>query len=182
VGRMSLGLVAAMGLLLTAMPSGAAPAAGPSSQAAGELVAAMKSKNLDAIAIEHPEQPDRFVAAMLIPGVQLLVVSAKSTAPEYLRGQLAQQLYRDVYSTLQAAAVLDTKLFFQDMGSDGLSGESSVDIMYEHGTKQTIFDGDWKKQKISKSEYEERLRKADAEYSKMLSVLAARLRAGTPGN
>jgi hypothetical protein len=160
--------------------SSAAPAVEPSSKAAGELVAMMKSRNLETIALEDPEHPDHFIAAMLIPGVQLLVVGAKSTAPDYVRSQLGQQLYRDVYATLQSAAVLDTKVFFQDMGSDGLSDDGSVDIMYEHGTKQTNFNGDWKTQKMSKAEYQEKLRKADADYSRMLSLLAGRLR-DSPG-
>ena len=178
--RSILPLVATMGLFPWVIPLIASPAFEPSSKAAGELVAAMKSQGLDAIAAEEAGDPGRFVAAMLVPGVQLLVVSAKSTAPDYIRTQLAQQQYREVYSTLQSASILDSKLFFQDMGSDGLDGDSSIDIMYERGTNQTVFDGDWKKQKMSKTAYEERLRKADAEYSRMLSLLAERLR-GTPG-
>ncbi|MEO8075515.1 MAG: hypothetical protein ABI818_04245 [Acidobacteriota bacterium] len=170
-----------MSLLLGGVVAlGADPGAGTSSKAASELVALMKSRNLDAIAAPDPEQQDRFVAALLIPDVQLLVVGATTTAPAYLQSQLAQHLYRDAYSTLQSAAVLKTKLFFQDMGSDGLTEGGSLDIMYEHGTEQTVFDGDWKRQKISKAAYDKKLQKADADYAKMLQLLIEALRAA-PG-
>jgi hypothetical protein len=167
------------GLVGLATASGAEP----SSQTATTLVTLMKSRNLDAFAAPDPETPDRFVAAMLVPGVQLLVVAAKSTSPDYMKSQLAQQQYRDVYAALHASAVPETKVFFQDMGSDGLSldGSTSTDIMYERGTAQTIFDGDWKRQKVSKSAYDEKLRKADAEYSRLLGVLSESLRVSPGG-
>ncbi|MEO8078420.1 MAG: hypothetical protein ABI818_18980 [Acidobacteriota bacterium] len=170
-------LVASVGLIVSVSLPVPAAAADPSAKAAGEVVALMTSRNLDTFAAPDPDGEGRFVAVMLIPGVQLLVVAAKSTAPAYVEAQLAQQLYREVYSTLQSAAVLETKVFFQDMGSDGLRADSNVDIMYEHGTRQTTFDGDWKRQKMSKSEYEDKLRTADVAYSRLLSLLTERLRA-----
>lgn len=150
----------------------------PSSQVANELVALMKAGGLDAVAAADPDDPDRFVAALLVPDVQLLVVAAKSTSPAYVRSQLAEKRFREVYSTLHAAAVPATKLFFQDMGCDGLTGDdaSHVDIMYERGTTQTLFDGDWRGQKISRTRYQEKLSKADAEYSRMLALLRQSLR------
>jgi hypothetical protein len=177
VGATAIGVVC--GLVGLAGASGLEP----SSQTATALVTLMKSRNLDAFAAPDPETPDRFVAAMLVPGVQLLVVAAKSTSPEYMKSQIAQRQYRDVYAALHASAVPESKVFFQDMGCDGLSldGSSSTDIMYERNTAQTIFDGDWKRQKISKPEYDEKLRKADAEYSRLLGVLTETLRATSGG-
>jgi hypothetical protein len=43
--------------------------------------------------------------------------------------------------------------------------------MYEHVTAQTIFDGNWKKQRLSESAYQARFREADATYSHMLTAL-----------
>lgn len=143
-----------------------------SSAAARNLVASLTSQKLEAIAVQDPEHPHHFVAALLIPGVQLLLVSAETTAPEYVQTQIAQRQFREAYSTLNSAAVLPSKLFFQDLGCDGLVGTSdSVDIMYEQGVNQTIFDGDWKRQKLSKEAYAERLQKADTSYSHLLSLL-----------
>jgi hypothetical protein len=143
-----------------------------STEAADALVTLMKSRSLDAVAAVDPQNPGRVVAAMLLPDVQLLVVAAESTALPYLKAQIAQQQYRDVYAMLNSAAVPETKLFFQDMGCDGLTNEDGgVDIMYEQGKTQTIFDGDWKRHKVTKAEYGAKLEKADAEYARMLRLL-----------
>ena len=158
--------------------SGASPGA-PSSAAANNLVTLMTAKGLDAFAVQDPTEPDRFVAAMLVPNVQLLVAAAKTRAPEYLRDQLRQHQYREVYAGLFSGADSQSRLFFQDMGCDGLSleGSGSTDIMYERGTDQTVFDGDWKRQKLSKEQYDEKLRKADAEYGRLLQILSEGLKA-----
>lgn len=158
----------------------AAAGGAPSSSAASSLVSLMKSKGVDAVAVQDPTEPDRFVAAMLVPEVQLLVVAAKSRAPEYVRDQLRQHQYREVYAGLFSGAVPESRLFFQDMGGDGLSlaGSGNTDIMYERGTVQTVFDGDWKRQKLSKAQYDEKLQKADAEYARLLLLLAQGLNAG----
>lgn len=88
-----------------------------SSDAASALVSLMKAQGLDAVAVQEPEDPERFVAAMLVPDVQLLVVAAESTAPDHLRTQLAQRQFRNAYSALFSGAVPETKMFFQDMAA-----------------------------------------------------------------
>lgn len=147
-----------------------------SSDAASALVSLMKAQGLDAIAVQDPADPERFVAAMLVPDVQLLVVAAKSTAPEYLRTQLAQRQFRDAYSALFSGAVPESKIFFQDMGCDGLKqDDSNIDTLYERGTNQIVFNGDWKGQKLSRTAYDEKLRDAESKYSEMLALLGATL-------
>ncbi|HXW07486.1 MAG TPA: hypothetical protein VD833_19780 [Vicinamibacterales bacterium] len=156
-----------------------------STKPANELVALMKARQLDAVAVEDPAAPGRFVAAMLIPDVQLLAVAGSSTAADYLRAMMAQRNYAEVYSILHSAVAPETKLFFQDMDCDGLGGAGggSVDIMYERGTSQTIFNGDWRGQKLSKQDYEEKFRRADSEYGRMLTLLADALReSADPGS
>jgi len=160
--------------------AGPAAAAGPeqSPKTATGLVSLMKSQGLSAVAATDPTDPGRVVAAMLIPDVQLLVVGARSTATPYLEAQIAKGEYGDVYATLNSTAVADTKVFFQDMGCDGLTNANDgVDVMYERGTAQTIFDGDWKRQKMSRQDYEEKLQKADAEYTRLLTLLTEHLQA-----
>jgi hypothetical protein len=155
----------------------AAPAGEPSAKAAGDLVALMKAGNLQAFAVPDTT-PGRYVAVMLVPGVQLLVVAGQSTSPDYVQAQLTARQYQDVYSTMHAAVVQESKVFFQDMGCDGVAGSNdNIDIMYERGTEQTVFDGNWRRQKLSRSEYEQRVQKADAEYARLLGVLAQGLRA-----
>jgi hypothetical protein len=168
----------AIGTLLAAGLAAPGLAEETSSKAAGELVGLMTSRNLQAIAAEDPASPGRFVAAMLVPDVQLLAVAGSSTSPDYLRAMIAQGNYSEAYSTLHAAVVPDSKIFFQDMGCDGLAGDEgeSIDIMYERNSQQTIFNRDWKGQKLSKSAYEEKVQKADAQYSQLLTLLATVLR------
>jgi hypothetical protein len=162
---------------------GLAAGAGSAEQSpktAAGLVNLMKSRGLSTVAATDPQNPGRVVAAMLIPDVQLLVVGAKSTAGPYLESQIAKGQYTDVYAVLNSTAVPDTKIFFQDMRCDGLTNDNDgIDVMYERGTAQTIFDGDWKRQKISKQDYDNKLQKADAEYNRMLTLLAERLQATT---
>ncbi|MEO7274274.1 MAG: hypothetical protein ABIX28_16425 [Vicinamibacterales bacterium] len=154
-----------------------------SPKAAAELVTHMKSRGLSTIAAADPQTPGRVVAAMLIPDVQLLVIGATSTAAPYLESQIAQGKFDDVYSTLNATAVADTKIFFQDMGADGLSTDNGgIDVMYERGKAQTIFDGDWKRQKLSKKDYEDKRQKADSDYSRMLTLLAAKVQMEAAGS
>jgi len=157
-----------------------AAAAGPaqSPKAATELVSLMKARGLSTVAATDPQNPGRLVAAMLIPDVQLLVVGAKSTAAPYLEAQIGQGQYADAYAVLNSTAVPESKIFFQDMGCDGLTNANDgVDIMYERGKDQTIFDGDWKRQKMSRQDYDDKLQKADSEYQRMLTLLTERLQA-----
>jgi hypothetical protein len=64
------------------------------------------------------------------------------------------------------------------MGADGLraghdAGQPSD--AYEAEGKRTIFDGDWKKQKLTEEEYMKAFSAADQRYFDILSVLLAQL-------
>src|SRR5688572_14314700 len=60
-----------------------------SAQAAKELASLMAERQLDAFAARDPESPSRFLATLLIPNVQMLVVSAEYPIPTELQSQLA---------------------------------------------------------------------------------------------
>ena len=165
--------------LLTGSAGIAAGATGPeqSPKAAEGLVGLMKSRQLSTVAATDPQNPGRVIAAMLIPDVQLLVVAAKSSASPYLESQIAQGQFAEVYAVLNSTAVPETKIFFEDMGCDGLTNDDEgIDVMYERGTVQTIFDGDWKRQKLSEQDYMKAFTSADDRYSGMLSALIAQLK------
>jgi hypothetical protein len=140
----------------------------------------MTSRGLDAIAARDPEASDVFVAALVFPGSQLLVVSAPYPTPAALDTLLAQRQYRDVYSTLQQPSIKAGKIFVQDLGCDGLHGEdgADVDVLYEQGTTQTMFDGNWKTKRLSEAAYRQEPDAADLRYAHMLTVLLAA--AGSP--
>jgi hypothetical protein len=161
-------------------------AAAQSSQSATlakQLVTAMGAAGLDALAARDPNAADRFVAVLAFPGTQLLVVSAPYPTPAVLDALLAQRQYRDIYITLQQPSIKQGKLFIQDLGCDGLQSgtDGNVDLMYENASSQTIFDGNWKRLQLSESQYQKRLRDADARYSQMLMTLLSAATAGARG-
>jgi hypothetical protein len=173
--RWILGL--AIGLVILSARVQAAPPGGGSSAVAGELTTLMTDRHLDAIAAQDSEHPDRFVAALLVPGAQLLVVSATYPNPGELQAQIAQMNYRDVYAALQQPTAQPTRVFFIDAGCDGIhSGGDAVDLMYEKGTQQTLFDGRWKPQGLTEAAYTKKVDAAEQEYSRLLQLLTATLK------
>jgi hypothetical protein len=136
----------------------------------GELLDRLK---LDSVAVADPTEPGTFVAALYIQGAQLLVVSAKYSAPTLLTDKLGKKEYRDVYIDLNAASVAGSKIFVMDQLADGLvarPGDSPADS-WEQANKTTAFDGDWKKAKISEEEYTKAFASADERYTRMLTLL-----------
>ena len=143
---------------------------------ASELTSLMTQRHLDSIAAQVPDTPNRFVAALLIPNAQLLVISAEYPAAAELQAPLSQKNYRDVYAALQQPVTLQTRLFFVDAGCDGLrSGADNVDVVYEKG-KQTLFDGHWKQQGLSEEAYQKKVGETDEQYARLLTLLVATLK------
>jgi hypothetical protein len=168
-------LVLLVGGVVAAAPQ---DAASRSATLAKQLTAALTEQRLEAIAAQHPDEPDRFVAALFFPNTQLLVVSARYASPALLQTRLTHKQYRDVYLDLQAAPVPNSSVFFQDMKADGLcsSRDQTPDFLYNGSAVPTIFDGDWGKHKISEKDYEQQLTAADERYSRLLEILLAQQR------
>ncbi|CAN5832591.1 hypothetical protein BH18ACI5_BH18ACI5_18760 [soil metagenome] len=158
-------------VLLVAGP-GRAQDSFQSSALAAKLSSLLTERQLDAVAAQDPESPKRFVAALLIPGSQLLVVSAQYPAPAELESQVTPRNYRDVYAALHQPSTQQSRFFLIDVGCNGLrAGGDGVDVLYEKGTVQTLFDGRWKQQGLSEAAYGKRLEAAEARYSRLLSIL-----------
>jgi hypothetical protein len=158
-------------LLLSSLPVFAQ--ASKSATAAKELATALDSAKLEAIAAPDPADPSQFVAALYFQGGQILVVAAKYSAPVLLVQKIKEKNYRDVYIDLSSASVAGTKIFVIDAGVDGLAakpGDGGADS-FENGSKQFLFDGDWKKAKLSEEEYMKAFSDADERYAKMLALL-----------
>jgi hypothetical protein len=163
-------------LLIPLLWAGAttASADAASQDLATKLMSLMADRGLQSVATRDPAAPDRFVAAMAFPGVQLLVVAGRHRTPTVVESQLAYKQFGEVYAEMQSAAIPESKLFIQDMGGDGFGGATGlVDVMYEQGTKQTIFDGDWKRMKLSREAYAKNLSHADERYTQLLTLLVA---------
>jgi hypothetical protein len=83
--------------VLCAFPCGSVSAQDSrSAQAVRSLTAVMSMHQQTAIAAKDPDTGE-FVAALFFPGVQLLVVSAPSSASAFLDEQIAEKNFQEVY-------------------------------------------------------------------------------------
>jgi hypothetical protein len=167
-------------VMFLAAVSAASAQEAKSPAAAKQLSETLDKLKLDSIAAPDPAEPGTFVAALYFQGAQLLVVSAKYSAPQLLNDKLTKKDYRDVYIDLNAASMPGTKIFVMDQGADGLvarPGDNPPDS-WEQGTKTTAFDGDWKKAKVTEDEYTKAFAAADEKYARILTLLAAHAKKG----
>ena len=173
-------VISAAGALCAATVCIAAGQDSKSAAVAKELVQTLDAGKLDGIAAADPATPGAFIAALYIPGTQLLVVSAKYSAPPLLVDRITAQDFRSVYVDLQSASVRGTKVFIQDQGADGLTARPAANDQpadsWEEGDKTISFDGDWKKAKIAEADYTRTYSDADGRYAKMLATLLAQAR------
>jgi hypothetical protein len=149
---------------------------------AAELVSQMVKSGQLAVAAKDSERPGFFVAATHVPGVQLLVVSARSSAPDYIEYVLNAGKYDEVYASLNGASASEGKLFVQDMGADGVllkpQNGGPIDVAYRDVNIMTIFNGNWKKQNLSEQQYGEAFQAVDSGYARALSLLLEKFKAG----
>lgn len=145
-----------------------------SSAAAARLAGLLDKHKLDSIAAPDPADPQSFVGALYFSGAQLLLVSAKYSAPSLLTTRLASREYREIYIDLNSASIAGSKVFVMDAGADGLSArpdDGGVDT-WEKANTTISFDGDWRAAKLSEQEYLARFAAADEQYARLLTVLA----------
>jgi hypothetical protein len=137
------------------------------------LLRQMETSQADAVAVRDPDQPERFVAALRLPG-QLLVVSATHPSVDLVAQRLESGDYRGVYMDLQGTPAQASKFFVHDMEADGLSlsgrGEA-YDMIYDAGDTVAC-NGRWKDTTLDKDAYHERVAEADARYTRLLGLLA----------
>ncbi len=168
----------AVALLLLLAPAIAGAQESKSAALAVELVRLLDQMKLDSFAAKVAA-PDHFAAILYFPGSQLLVVGAKYYVPERMDYSIGEKKYRDVYIDLNSAAVPKTKIFISDLGANGLQakkkGNQPTDTADVDG-KTRVFDGDWKKAKISEAEYMKAFDDTEAEYIKMLEALVAQIK------
>jgi hypothetical protein len=169
-------LPAACGVLALSFAAPATAQVSKSSVAAKELGDVLDRLKLDSIAAADPADPGTYVAALYFPGAQMLVISAKYSAPSLLNDKLTKKDFRDVYIDLSSASIAATKVFIMDQAANGLvfkpDGDQPADS-WEHGKTTTSFDGDWKKAKITEEEYTKAFSAADTRYAQILALLAA---------
>jgi hypothetical protein len=134
------------------------------------------------VAAKLPDKPDEYVAALHIPGVQLLVITARYEQPSFLNEMLAKGDHQGVYTDLNSASytVAATRVFFEDLRADGLhprrEDENAAFDMYEKSGKRVMFDGDFRKQKMEEQAYLDAFTAADQAYARAVTLLNAVLK------
>ena len=170
-------------ILLLAFCAVFAPAAWaqePKSAApAKELSQLLASLKLDSIAARMPDSREEFVGALTFPG-QLMVVWAKTSAPSVVNEKLMKKEYREVYIDLNSASITETRHFVTDLGPDGLrhrpeQRQGPADS-HDLGTKTMRFDGNWREDKMSESDYMKAHADADEAYAKAIQALIDELK------
>jgi hypothetical protein len=146
---------------------------------AKQLITALDAAKLDSIAAKDPSAADTYCAALYFAGSPLLVVSAKYVAPQLLDTRLGKKEFRDTYIDLSSASVPESKVFIQDAGGDGFKSkreDNQAFDSYEVAGKPTMFDGDFKRQKLSEQDYLKAFTAADERYAQILMALLAQLK------
>jgi hypothetical protein len=178
MGAMQWHVICAAALFLV-HATAAVAARGETSAAAARALAMLLDRNdLTAIAAADPSQPGIFVAALYLPGSQLLVVQAQHPSMTGLQYRIDNRQYRDAYLDLQASPTPGGKFFIQDAGADGLVAEASggdVDVLYEDGVRQTLFNGKPREQNLTPAQYAAKAAAADERYTRLLALLASAL-------
>lgn len=155
--------------------NGAAQHRNETPASATELAKRLGDEAPNSIAAAVPGEPSRFVAALHIPNVQLLVISGNYPAPALLRELLLKGDYLRVYRDLNSAAEREGRFFVEDLAGDGLHIDSQdnmpFDITWRSGVERVLYNGAWKEQKLSEAEYRERFEKDAKEYADVLQVL-----------
>lgn len=143
-----------------------------------ELTDLMQQRKLDSIAARLPSSPDQFVAALFFPG-QLLVVSARTTAPAVVNEKLVRREFRDVYIDLNSASIPESRVMFSDGGADGLRATREPNMPFDthDAAGKTIrFDGNWREDRMSEQDYMKLFTQADEAYLVALQALVAELK------
>ena len=150
-----------------------------SAPAAATLKAQLEQRGLQAIAARDPEEPGRYIAALYIPDVQLLVVSAPYALAKEIDKKIAAGQYMDVYVEIQGVRDRTGHFFVEDLQADGMRPAPDQDLAFDtttlNGATPVVFNGKWGAQQLTQEEYDARFKKDDERYARMLVVLSAAL-------
>jgi hypothetical protein len=167
---------AALGVLLAAPASAGQAKTSKSAVQAVALAQQLQQAKLQYIATKDPTDPGRFVAAMHLPGAQLMIVSARYASPALLNEKVLLGKFQDAYIDLNSASEAATRVIVEDLRADGFPVSKNKDTVrdsFESGGKRLFLDFDWRKQKLSQDEYLTAVAEADAQYARMLGLLIA---------
>jgi hypothetical protein len=173
-------LFSLVGAALLASVAGTSLGAQESKSAAlvKELTAILQQRKLDSVAARDPKAPDHFVAALFFPG-QLLLVSARTSAPAVVNEKLIRGEFRDVYIDLNSASIPETRVMISDGGADGLRPTREPNQPFDTqdaSGKSVRFDGNWREDRMSEKDYMTLFSQADEMYVSALTALVNELK------
>lgn len=160
---------------------------GVSSAKAKEVAALMAAKKLETFAAKDPEQSRQYVAVLLVPDVQLLLVSAVYSRDNDIEYSLYHKQYQNAYSDLRSGVFGSNRFFVDDAQINGLVAVPGKNPMHDAvmiETTEHVFDGlfgDGKGRNAKKplqDVYMKAFTDAEARYARLLDVLIAQLKAG----
>jgi hypothetical protein len=161
------------------------PPASTSSTAAKELVGLLEARKLEAFAVRDDANAGHFIAALYIPGVQLMVVSAAYKQPSHIEYRLYHKEYMTAYQDLRSGILADDRVVIEDAMGDGLvpiPPKNAGGDSFTAGGSSRVFDGDFadprrrNQKKISQEEYFKLYGEADGRYAKLLETLLVELK------
>lgn len=189
----SLGRIAAAWLLLAPVATSAlaqdpAPAVSPAKVA--EISTLLAAKKLEAFAMKDPRSEGtdkpRYIAVLLIPKSQLLLVTAAHTKFMDMEYFLHARQFNQAYSDLNTNPASVDRFFVEDVMADGLVALPKRNMPADQvqvGTETRTFDGvfvDPKRRnpdkKITQDVYLKNFAEADQRYAAVLDVLIAQLK------
>jgi hypothetical protein len=145
----------------------------------------MTAKKLDAFAARDGEKAGRYVAALIVPNVQLLVVSAAYSRENDIEYSIYNKLYQNAYLDLKAGALATDRFFVDDALGNGLialPGKNPQHDAVTLGTEHHVFDGQFAKagrrndKKIPEDVYMKTFADAETRYSRLLDMLIVGLK------
>jgi len=151
---------------------------------AKEVAALLAAKKLETFAAREGEK-SRYVAVLLVPNVQLLVVSAAYSRDNDIEYSLYNKQYQNAYLDLRSGIYGSDRFLVDDALADGLvalPGKNPQHDTVKMDTVEHAFDGKYGGAKSRDPKrppqdvYMKTYADADARYAKLLDVLIAQLK------
>lgn len=149
---------------------------------AKELVAELAKRKQDCAIAKDPEVPGQYIAALHLPGLQLLVVSAKFADPTGMEFRMFSSDCMGGYADINAAVTATDRVIINDLGADGLNAMPKKEAPRDgisRGGKEVKLDGSngaLRAAKMTPDQFQKTFTEAEQSYATYLRLLIARLK------
>ena len=173
------GLVAAGSGAPAAQDGAPTPVSGPKVK---ELAALMAAKKLESFSTA--ETGSKYVAVLLVPGAQMLLISAAYLRPTDMQYRTFHKQHMEIYRDLMSSQYSTEKFFVEDAQADGLALAPARNVAADAVTKgdaRQPFDGEFEtrrrnSKKIFRDDYYQAFTAADARYAELVDLLLTALK------